>query len=111
MFLLLQKNKKNQKGQVLLITVLILMSTFALAISMGGMVLYELRAMVNTNESVKALYAAESGIEWQLFRANKGNTDLPVMTNGTTYENDSGPGYIRSSGNSGRVNRAMEVSF
>ncbi|MDD4860395.1 MAG: hypothetical protein PHR56_09405 [Dehalococcoidales bacterium] len=103
------KNKQN--GQVLLITVLVLMSTFALSIALGGMVLYELRAMVNTNESVKALYAAESGIEWQLFKANKGNTDMPVMTNNTTYENDSGAGYIRSSGNSGRVNRAIEVSF
>ncbi len=111
MISIFQKNKKSQKGQVLLITVLILMSTFTLAIAMGGMVLFELRSMINTNESVKALYAAESGIEWQLFTANKGNTDLPVMTNGTSYENDSGPGYIRSSGNSGRVNRAMEVTF
>lgn len=111
MFFYHLKNKNSQNGQVLLITVLVLMSTFALAIALGGMVLFELRAMVNTNESVKALYAAESGVEWQLFRANKGNTDLPIMTNGTTYENDSGPGYIRSSGNSGRVNRAMEVSF
>jgi Tfp pilus assembly protein PilX len=109
MFLFSFKNKQN--GQVLLITVLVLMSTFALSIALGGMVLYELRAMVNTNESVKALYAAESGIEWQLFKANKGNTDMPVMTNNTTYENDSGVGYIRSSGNSGRVNRAIEVSF
>jgi Tfp pilus assembly protein PilX len=109
MFLFSFKNKQN--GQVLLITVLVLMSTFALSIALGGMVLYELRAMVNTNESVKALYAAESGIEWQLFKTNKGNTDMPVMTNNTTYENDSGTGYIRSSGNSGRVNRAIEVSF
>lgn len=102
---------KKQNGQVLLITVLIMMSTFALAIAIGGMVLYELRSMINTNESVKAIYAAESGIEWQLFTTNKGNTDLPTMTNGTKYENSSGDGYIRSSGTSGRVNRAMEVSF
>jgi Tfp pilus assembly protein PilX len=103
-------NKQN--GQVLLITVLIMMSTFALAIAIGGMVLYELRSMVNTNESVKAIYAAESGIEWKLYQANKGNASAPEMDNGTNYEcPDTCTNCIHCSGTSGRVNRAMEISF
>jgi hypothetical protein len=106
-----KKNKNSERGQVLLITVLVMMSTFALAIAIGGMVLYELRSMVGSGESVKALYAADTGIEYQLYMLNKGNIDQPVMTNGTKYENTSGTGYVRSSGTSGRVNRAIEVSF
>jgi len=106
----LVQNKK-QGGQVLLITVLILFSTFALAIALGGMVLFELRSMISTGESVKALYAAESGIEWEIYRTNRGNIAAPAMTNGTEYQTSSGAGYLRSVGKSGKVNRALEITF
>ncbi|HPT40115.1 MAG TPA: pilus assembly PilX N-terminal domain-containing protein [Candidatus Paceibacterota bacterium] len=104
--------KHKQNGQVLLITVLIMMSTFTLAIAIGGMVLYELRSMVNTNQSTKAIYAAESGIEWRLFTTNKGNALTPEMGNGTSYDCSSDCiNCIRCTGTAGRVNRAMEVSY
>jgi len=102
---------KNQQGQVLLVTVLILMSTFALAITIGGMVLFELRSMNSSGESIKALYAAESGIEWELYQTNYGAIEEPTMTNGTSFKTTSGPGYIRSVGTSVKVNRALEVTF
>lgn len=104
--------RANETGQVLLITVLIMMSTFALAIAIGGMVLYELRSMVNTNESVRAIYAAESGIEWLLYKANKGEVPAPEMHNNTSYEcPPTCTNCIHCSGTSGRVNRAIEISF
>ena len=105
------KNKQN--GQVLLITVLIMMSTFTLAIAIGGMVLYELRSMVNTNQSTKAIYAAESGVEHKLFIMNKSvGASAPTMENGTSYECSSDcVNCIRCTGTAGRVNRAMEVSY
>lgn len=108
-----KKIKNRETGQVLLITVLIMMSTFALAIAIGGMVLYELRSMVNTNESVKAIYAAESGIEWQLYKTNKDSyATAPKMENGTDYECPTTcTNCIHCSGTAGRVNRAMEISF
>ena len=110
----MHKNHTNkQNGQVLLITVLIMMSTFALAIAIGGMVLYELRSMVNTNESVKAIYAAESGIEWKLYQTNKNKDAIPPkMDNGTDYEcPPTCTNCIHCSGTAGRVNRAIEISF
>jgi hypothetical protein len=108
-----KKIKNKEAGQVLLITVLIMMSTFALAIAIGGMVLYELRSMVNTNESVKAIYAAESGIEWGLYKTNKDPYALkPEMKNGTEFEcPDTCTNCIHCSGKAGRVNRAIEISF
>ncbi len=102
----------KQKGQVLLITVLVLMSTFALAIVIGGLVLYDLRAMVSAGESVKAIYAAESCIEWELYKLNKGNISAPVMSNQVEYgEAVIREGSITCSGNSGRVNRAFQINF
>jgi Tfp pilus assembly protein PilV len=109
----MQTNFKNkQNGQVLLITVLIMMSTFVLAIAIGGMVLYELRSMVNTNQSTKAIYAAESGAEWRLFMTNQGSTLAPEMENGTSYDCSSDcSNCIRCTGTAGKVNRAIEVSY
>lgn len=107
------KKIKNQKGQVLLATVLILMSTFALAITIGGMVLFELKSMNATGESVKALYAAEAGIECRLYMTNKaGSCDTSgTLENGTEYTSTDYITYIRSIGTSNKVNRALEIIF
>lgn len=105
-------NFKDQKGQVLLITVLVLMSTFALSISIGGLVLYDLRAMISAGESAKAIYAAESCIEASLYDLNKAPILMPEMTNGTEYKKTVlGSSGIRCIGTSGRVNRAFEIQF
>ena len=107
------KKIQNQKGQVLLVTVLILMSTFTLAITIGGMVLYELKSMNATGESVKALYAAEAGIECRLYMTNKaGSCDASgTLENGTEYISTDYVTYIRSIGTSNKVNRALEITF
>ncbi|MDP2855607.1 MAG: hypothetical protein Q8N90_00600 [bacterium] len=107
------KKIQNQKGQVLLATVLILMSTFALAITIGGMVLFELKSMNATGESVKALYAAEAGIECRLYMTNKaGSCDTSgALENGTEYTSTDYTAYIRSIGTSNKVNRALEITF
>ena len=107
------KKIENQKGQVLLATILILMSTFALAITIGGMVLFELKSMNATGESVKALYAAEAGIECRLYMTNKaGSCDISgTLENGTKYVSTDYITYIRSIGTSNKVNRALEITF
>jgi hypothetical protein len=103
---------KKQKGQVLLITVLVLMSTFALAVVIGGLVLYDLRAMISAGESTKAIYGAESCIEWELYKLNKGNVSSPEMSNDVEYrEAIVREGSISCSGNSGRVSRAFQINF
>lgn len=104
---------QNQKGQVLLVTVLILTSIFALATTIGGMVLFELKSMNSTGESVRALYAAEAGIECRLYMANKaGSCDASgTLDNGTEYTSTDYTTYIRSIGTSNKINRALEITF
>lgn len=99
----------KQSGQVLLVTVLVLFSTFALATTLGGLVLYELRSSISIGESVKALYAAESGIEWKLFETNKWSISAPEMSNETQYSTSQGNGYIRANGTSNNASRGLEV--
>lgn len=101
----------KQRGQVLLVTVLVLFSTFALATTLGGLVLYELRSSISIGESTKALYAAESGIEWKLFETNKWDISAPEMTNDTKYSTSVETGYIRATGTSNNTNRGLEVTL
>ncbi len=106
------KLKYNQKGQVMLITTLVLMSTFALSITIGGLVLFNIRASVSTGESTKAIYAAESCLEHQLYLLNKGQASSPDMTNGAEYSDPiPDENGIICTGSSGRVNRAFEITF
>jgi len=113
-----KKQKKNyyQKGQALLVTMLILMASFLIGMVLGGLVLYELKSMIFTGESVKALYAAESGLEYELYRQNKGETIAePIMINGTSFtlssHTEGGYTVITSVGKSINTYRALEVLF
>ncbi|HPD55448.1 MAG TPA: hypothetical protein PLR11_01375 [Candidatus Paceibacterota bacterium] len=113
------KQLKNQKGQAMLITMLILMSSFLVSMALGGLVLYELKSMIFTGESVKALYAAESGLEWKLYQANHPDEETgrgPIMNNGTSFivsVSSTTEGYlvIYSVGRSINTYRALEVMY
>ncbi|MDD3614108.1 MAG: hypothetical protein PHF40_00070 [Candidatus Pacebacteria bacterium] len=116
-----EKQLKNQQGQAMLITMLILMSSFLISMALGSLVLYELKSMIFTGESVKALYAAESGLEWQLYQVNHSTGEgeesaRPIMTNGTSFtvtliSNNEGYITIRSVGKSINTYRALEVIY
>lgn len=104
---------KKQKGQILLVTLLVFLSVFALGIALGILVLFELRAMTHLGESVKALYAAESGIEWRLFCFAKYYINPPTLSNDTTFSAEEGNNYIRAVGTTlkTKISRALEVSY
>ena len=60
------------KGQVMLITVLVLSGTILGATAIAGLLmLYQVRQSSDAVSSTKAIYAADSGIEWQLYKFYK----------------------------------------
>lgn len=77
----------NQKGSIIVFTVLMVGSILAVALTLTAIFLPKIRAVVNAGEgSVGAIYAADSIIEWCIYM-NRGNPvrPQPVMANGATY--------------------------
>lgn len=128
--------KNRNKGQVMILT------TFAMGASViifsavvGHFVIQRIRASSNISDSARAIFAADSGLECELY--NKFKTPEPLINccsvgvnavnvfddNRTTVktENDLGPScgagsnpssiFIRSVGTSNGFNRAYEASF
>ena len=125
-----------QKGQVMLLSVLIISGAVLGATAIAGLLmLYQVRQATNITLSMQALFAADAGVEWELFKLFKSdivseNPDLEIkMTNNTCVftSTDLGPiseGFrLRSIGCAGGgasvtcrpnscprpVNRAFEV--
>jgi hypothetical protein len=60
---------KNMKGQVMLLTVLIVSGTILGATTIAGLLmLYQMRQATDFGKSVQALFAADTGLEWSLYR-------------------------------------------
>lgn len=90
-------NGANNSGQAMLIAVLSLGSAILGATTVAGLLtLYQLRAVNDAENSAKAIFAADSGVEWTLFdyycgmagRCGSGapnvDSDLPKFTNAVT---------------------------
>ncbi len=71
---------KRESGQVMLITVLVLSGTILGATAIAGLImLYQVRQSTDIVNSTKAIYAADSGIEWRLYKFFK--ADVQVCKN------------------------------
>lgn len=58
----------NNKGQVMLLTVLIISGTVLGATTIAGLLtLNQIRQTTNVINSTQALYAADAGLEWHLY--------------------------------------------
>ena len=114
------------RGQVMLITVLALSGTLLGATAIAGLLmLYQIRQASDIVNSTKAIFAADAGIETQLFQIFKGEPpgecrDIPPadsppepLFNGATFRTtcklDGSDLVIQSVGTSGNVSRAFEV--
>lgn len=124
------KNKNARRGQVMLITSLVLASTLLASTTIAGMLmLYQLRQGSDVANSAKAIYAADAGLEWRLYRFLKVDgrnccvegeqCAVPVFSNGATVQTScsatpeaSGQSVtIRSTGISSKNARAFEFNF
>lgn len=80
-------SKNNQRGSVIIFTLLILGSMMAITLALLGIYLPKIRAIGDAGSgSVGAIYAADSALEWCIY-TNRANPVLPqpVMANGATY--------------------------
>ncbi len=114
---------KNQtifktKGQVMLLSVLLIGGTILAASSIAGyLMLLRIRASSDITNSTKAIFAADTGLEWELYKYFKGDIEKPLMTNDSSFEsqsvdNESGaPQYIKSIGKSNKAFRAFTMTF
>lgn len=124
-----------QKGQVIILTILILGGTLLSTASIAALLmLYQIRQSTDFGNSGKAIFAADSGIEWALYNHFKpGGSNLYTLgenqsmeatfSNGATgrvtcfkddtrvFCDDEGINVIRSVGSSGEASRAFRLSF
>lgn len=101
---MLSENRNGQaasasSGQVMLVTVLAMSGTLLGATAIAGyLMLNQIRQTTDVVNSTKAIFAADAGLEWRLYKFFKadgqvcmdcpdgGQCPAPVMTNGSTLE-------------------------
>lgn len=102
-------------GQIFLMSILVLSAVMASALFLMSIFIKDFRQSVETSESVKAFYAADSAMEWQIYNSlNDPDAIKPVMNNETSYtweNNFSESKNIKTTGASRKVNRGLEVNF
>ena len=115
----------GNRGQIMLITVMVLSSVILGASAIAGLLtLYQIRQSVDVVNSTKAIYAADAGLEWELYRFFKDvNVAQPVFANGADVTlscnatiADQGGVTVESviakaTGQAGQTSRAFQVSF
>lgn len=106
----------KQEGIALLLTMIILSVVTLVSVFIVNVVSKELKLANDINDSKKAIYAADSGVEWQLYQIRQGaSVALPVMSNGATVSvtiTGSYPSFnIKSLGSFNTVKRQFEINF
>lgn len=78
---------KTGKGQVVLLTVLVLGGSILGASAIAGyLMLLSIRGATDLTSSAKAIMAADTGIEWELFRIfQDANQPPPIFLNNATF--------------------------
>lgn len=106
---------KKPKGQIFLMSILILSVVLTAGMVLMAIFIKDLKQSTETSVSVKAFYAADSAMEWQLYNTFSGSTaPEPTMTNDTAFEsnNDYGTtGIIQTIGIAGDIRRGIEINF
>lgn len=114
-FLNIKNLKLKSSGQVFLLSLLILSAVMISALFLMSIFIKDIRQTTETSESVKAFYAADTAVEWQIYNTlNDPDIERPVMNNSTDFEwqNDySTTGNIKAAGSSKNVKRGLEVHF
>lgn len=109
-----KNNKEN--GITLFLTMIILSIVILISVLIANIVIVQLRLAKDIDDSQAAVYAADSGVEWQLYQIKKGvSVSSPVMSNGAVVETTvtgTAPNFtIKSLGSYQSVKRQFEVSF
>jgi hypothetical protein len=115
---------KKPKGQIFLMSILILSVVLTAGMVLMAIFIKDLKQSTETSASAKAFYAADSAMEWQLYKTFV-NPDAPSplqpFENGAsccsiglvknTYNEATGSRSIQTIGVVGNVRRGIEVNF
>ncbi len=115
---------KSKDGQVMLLTAVLISGIVLSATSLAGLLtVYQLRQVTDVTNSTKAIFAADSGIEWELYKNFKDSkASAPACSGGNpgqlcngatfqTYPDPNNPSIVTSVGTSGRSSRAFQINF
>jgi threonine/homoserine efflux transporter RhtA len=76
--------RRDRRGQAMLIAILSISGAILGATTLAGLLmLYQIRATTDTVNSAKAIFAADSGVNWSLYVYFKGTLPLPGSPAGT----------------------------
>jgi len=97
----------------MLLTVIILGASMLAASTIAGyLMLLKIRQASDITNSAKAIFAADTGIEWDLYRRVKDNLyPKPQLTNGATFDVFAEASSTKSIGHSSNISRAFEITF
>jgi len=112
----MKKINKNQSGIALLLTMIILSAGLSIAMLIAAIVVIQFKLSSDINYSMIAVYAADSGAEWQLYQIRNGaSVPVPTMSNGASISTTiigSYPNFtIKSLGAYKEVRRQFEINF
>jgi hypothetical protein len=104
------KVKSSISGQVMLLTVLILSGSILGASTIAGyLMLLKVRSASDITNSAKAIFAADTGIEWELYKQFKNpGYPKPSLSNNTNFISSNDTQKIKSIGESNNIFRAFE---
>ena len=118
----------NNKGQVMILTVLIISGTILGATTIAGILMVnQIRQATNAQHSLQALFAADAGLEWELYRSfvdknyvkpemNKADFVTKVADSGIEFRSVGCAGAliegkVPENRCSRKVNRSLELFF
>ena len=102
------------KGTALIFTILTVGVVLGVVLFLTTIFALKLRSAFDFPNSVTALYAADSGIEWQFYNIFKDPDAIsPSLTNGATLTVTTSPGSfpLKVIGKFRGVSRAIEISL
>jgi len=106
----------KSSGQIFLMSILVLGAVMASALFLMSIFIKDFRQSIETSESVKAFYAADAAMEWEIYNSlNDPDVAKPDMNNGTSSISENNfadkDKNIKTVGTSKKVNRGLEVNF
>jgi hypothetical protein len=111
------RKTKNQRGVAVILASLLVSAVLAATIGITSSLILLLQISGRVVDSVSAFYAADTGVEWELYSLRIGTTSAPVMANGATYVTNftpsatGTPNVIKSIGVFKRTSRGLEAIF
>jgi len=111
----------NAKGQAMLLTVLVLGGSILAASTIAGyLTLLKIRTASDIANSAKAVFAADAGVEWELYKhippynpAGYSKDDAHSFSNGADFKSfyDDQIKFIKSIGQAGNSFRAFGIEL